>query len=606
MNEKQITNIACYRFAMLGDLKSLRSDLLKKCLDLGLKGTILLSPEGINCFLAGRDNAIQELLTLLRAIPGLADMEAKFSYSAKQPFRRIRVRIKKEIIPFGVPEITPQKRTSARISPNELKEYLDQGKEMVLLDVRNDFEIRVGTFKGALPIGVSNFRDFPKAAQQLSADLKDRPLVMFCTGGIRCEKAGPYLESQGFKDVLQLDGGILKYFEECGKAHFEGNCFVFDQRVGLDPALEESPETQCYACSTPLNEKDQQDDRYVPSVSCPYCYRSPEEVIKARVEKTQRRLDLTKDPLPGSKPYSSLRPLSIPGSFDRGYLIDALVSVLKPHSREHCLKELERGSFVDGDGQRLDPNRVVRGGERFYHSRPHETEPAVNPAIKVLYEDEAILIIDKPAPLPVHPGGRFNRNTLKYLLNQALAPIYLRPCHRLDANTTGLMVVAKNRHFAKLIQGEFEAGTVEKEYHAVLHGHPTEVQFRCTMPISDHSSDVGSRDVVAQGLDSETWFRVLKLQPAGTSLVKVRPLTGRTNQIRVHAWHLGFPILGDPLYLPDKKLGTVQTLRPTDHRMMLHASRLTFTHPVSRERVTFESRPDFVIVETWDRIYDLH
>jgi UPF0176 protein len=175
----------------------------------------------------------------LRAMPGLADLAPKESHSAAQPFRRMLVKIKREIIAFGVAGIDPARRPSRKLAARTLKQWLDEGRPVTLLDTRNDYEVRQGTFRGAVTPPIARFREFPAAAQKLPAEMKERPIVMFCTGGVRCEKAGPYLESIGFKDVHQLDGGILKYFEECGSAHYEGECFVFDEREGVDPALRE-------------------------------------------------------------------------------------------------------------------------------------------------------------------------------------------------------------------------------------------------------------------------------------------------------------------------------------------------------------------------------
>ena len=157
---------------------------------------------------------------------------------------------------------------------------------VTLLDTRNDYEVKLGTFKNALPIGVDHFREFPDAVRKLPPAMKEQAIVMFCTGGIRCEKAGPFMEREGFKNIFQLDGGILKYFEECGGAHYDGECFVFDQRVGLDPSLQETESTQCFRCQTPLSEADQEDQRYVPGQSCPYCFKTPAEQMALTI--TQR------------------------------------------------------------------------------------------------------------------------------------------------------------------------------------------------------------------------------------------------------------------------------------------------------------------------------
>lgn len=236
--EAEVTNIAGYKFANLVGLKELRAELKDRCKDWNLKGTILLSPEGINLFLAGGAAGIAALLKRLREIPGLAELEVKTSLSEDPPFNRMLVRIKKEIISFGVAGVDPARRTSPKLSASELKQWLDEGRPVTLLDTRNDYEIRLGTFRGALLPGIRTFRQFPEAVAKLPEELKTQPVVMFCTGGIRCEKAALSLRADGMENVLQLDGGILGYFEQVGGAGYDGRCFVFDERVALDAALQ--------------------------------------------------------------------------------------------------------------------------------------------------------------------------------------------------------------------------------------------------------------------------------------------------------------------------------------------------------------------------------
>ncbi len=265
------TNIAAYQFATLTELPALRADLLDQCRTDAMRGTILLSPEGINLFVAAERPAIDRLLARLRAIEGLAELTPKFSESDHQPFTRMLVRLKREIIAFGVAGIDPATHTSPRIAPTELKRWLDEGRPVTLLDTRNTFEGDLGTFEGAHRLDLDNFRDFPQVAATLPDELKDQPVVTFCTGGIRCEKAAPYLEKLGFQNVLQLAGGILKYFEECGHAHYEGECFVFDKRVAVDSSLRETGAALCFACQMPVTVAQQLDPRYIPTISCPHC-----------------------------------------------------------------------------------------------------------------------------------------------------------------------------------------------------------------------------------------------------------------------------------------------------------------------------------------------
>jgi len=267
-----ILNAAAYKFIKLGDLPPLRETLRELCRQEGLKGSILLTPEGINLFVAGAHRSVGVLLERLRAIPGLENLEAKLSGSEEQPFNRMLVKIKREIITFGIAGINPEIRSSAKITPKALKTWLDEGRDVTLLDTRNDYEIKLGTFSGAKVLGIGHFREFPEAVGRLPDSLKEAPVVMFCTGGIRCEKAGPFMEKEGFRNILQLEGGILKYFEECGGAHFNGECFVFDKRVGLDADLNETGSQLCFACQMPLTPEELKDPRYSYEVSCPSCH----------------------------------------------------------------------------------------------------------------------------------------------------------------------------------------------------------------------------------------------------------------------------------------------------------------------------------------------
>jgi UPF0176 protein len=227
--------------------------------------------------LAGTEGNINAFIGYFNENPlfqplGLANLTYKKSWSESQPFNRMLVKLKQEIIPLGLPEIQPSQHTAPALPPQLLKQWLDEGMEFTLLDTRNDYEIRLGTFEKATVLDLQHFRDFPSAcAAQLPAETKQKPLVMFCTGGIRCEKASVALEQQGYNQVYQLEGGILNYFEQCGSAHYSGDCFVFDKRVALNPSLEETEATLCYCCLNPLSVAEQQSPDYVVEVSCPYC-----------------------------------------------------------------------------------------------------------------------------------------------------------------------------------------------------------------------------------------------------------------------------------------------------------------------------------------------
>jgi UPF0176 protein len=583
------TNIAAYKFASLTDLKPLRDNLLSFCKARSLRGTILLSTEGVNLFVAGPPKAIDELVEELHGVAGLEDLTPKYSDSAAQPFTRMIVRIKKEIIAFGVEGINPALRTSPKLKAETLKQWLDEGRPVTLLDTRNDYEVKLGTFRGARVLDIGHFRQFPDAVRELPEEMKDQPIVMFCTGGIRCEKAGPYMEREGFRSIFQLDGGILKYFEECGGAHYDGECFVFDQRVGVDPGLRETDSTQCYVCQTPLDTDDQADERYVPNVSCPHCHgRDALRAMELRAQRDAAFLALH-EVLPGAEPYENRRPLKVPATHDGKTLIELLTDVFAHIPREEWETTCAAGRFVDGMGNTLTASSIVRAGERCFHLEPQTVEPPVDARVRIVYEDEAIIVLDKPAPLPIHPCGRYNRNTLQYLLDAVYTPMKPRPAHRLDVNTTGLVVCSRTRHFARNLQPQFEAGTVKKTYLAEVAGSPVEDTFVCDASITSKPGEIGSRTTdETLGQPARTEFRVLERRTS-TTLLEVRPLTGRTNQIRVHLWQLGLPICGDPAYQAGGNLGEAMSLRPEDPPMHLHALRLEFRHPQTNTMVTYET-----------------
>lgn len=245
MSLDPVLNIAFYRFLEISNLQEMRVYFKELCAKHGLRGTMLLSPEGINAYMAGPIADVRAFQAFLEQDPRWAGLDYKESYSPIIPSRRLLVKIKTAIIPSGDPELEMSRELAPRISAQELKQWLDEKREFHLLDTRNDYEIKEGTFEGAIDLELKNFRQFPEKLrestnqQSNSKQLNpDKPLVMFCTGGIRCEKASLMAQKAGFKEVYQLDGGILKYFEECGDAHYRGGCYVFDQRVAVDPNLQ--------------------------------------------------------------------------------------------------------------------------------------------------------------------------------------------------------------------------------------------------------------------------------------------------------------------------------------------------------------------------------
>jgi len=249
-----ILNIAGYQFIALSDLSERRSALLEKTNSLQLKGTILLSSEGINLSLAGLPENIATFIHFLQSEKIFAEMTFRESYSDFQPFKHMRVKIKQEIITLRQPDISPENQTAPEISPKEFKKWLDEKRDITVLDTRNDYEVEFGTFKNAQNLYLEDFGEFPAAMDQVS---REKPVVMFCTGGIRCEKAALVMLKAGYSNVYQLQGGILNYFAEVGAEHYEGECFVFDQRVAVDASLEPTGTQQCLICQGPMTRKSQ-------------------------------------------------------------------------------------------------------------------------------------------------------------------------------------------------------------------------------------------------------------------------------------------------------------------------------------------------------------
>ena len=312
----------------------------------------------------------------------------------------------------------------------------------------------------------------------------------------------------------------------------------------------------------------------------------------------QAKLDALVDPLPGSVPYDNRRPFTVPGEYD-GATLGAALSAVFPHlSREHWQAIVDEQRLVDSAEQPVVLERVVRAGEYYAQLKPAMTEPAVNARVRLLYEDEAIVVLSKPAPLPMHPGGRFKRNTLDYFLTQIYVPHHPRPAHRLDANTSGLVVCSRTRRIAGRLQPQFTEGKVEKTYLARVHGRPAEKFFTCEAAIGDESGPGGNRSInPVNGRAARTQFKIITYRESDdTTVLEAKPLTGRTHQIRLHLQHLGHPVVGDLLYgRSPAKEGGPGTLPVDAPPLCLHSWKLSFAHPLTGAHVDFEDeKPNWV------------
>ena len=291
----QIVVCAIYKFVTLENYQALRLPLHQVMEAHHLRGTLLLASEGINGTIAGSRLAVDALLDWLRNDPRLADIDHKESQTDTMPFNRAKVKLKKEIVTMGVEGIDPKRVVGTYVSPkNWNKLILDP--EVLLVDTRNDYEFKVGTFKNAINPNTISFREFPQYVKDHLDPEKHKKVAMFCTGGIRCEKSTAFLKEQGFEEVYHLKGGILKYLEEvpAQETLWEGECFVFDERVTVNLQLEKGRYDQCNACRLPITEADKASDKYQQGVSCPHCYDKITPDQKTRFMEREKQMDLAR------------------------------------------------------------------------------------------------------------------------------------------------------------------------------------------------------------------------------------------------------------------------------------------------------------------------
>ena len=290
---------ALYKFVSLPDYKALQAPILAECQKHNIKGTLLLAEEGINGTIAGLPDDVRKVLDYLRQDPifkhRFADLEHKESYANEHPFYRMKVKLKKEIVTMGVPSVNPNNTVGTYVKPEDWNALISD-PDVVVLDTRNDYEVHIGTFKGAVDPKTTTFREFPKFVEQNLDKTRHKKVAMFCTGGIRCEKASSFMKEQGFEEVYHLQGGILKYLETVPEAQslWQGECFVFDQRVAVKHGLEVGDYDQCYACRMPLSQEEMQSPQYVAGISCPHCYDKTSEEKRAALTERQKQVALAK------------------------------------------------------------------------------------------------------------------------------------------------------------------------------------------------------------------------------------------------------------------------------------------------------------------------
>ena len=287
---------ALYKFVSLPDFEALREPLLQTLLDNGVKGTLLIAEEGINGTVSGSRAGIDGLLTWLKADPRFVDIDHKESYCDEQPFYRSKVKLKKEIVTLGVPGVDPNQLVGTYVEPQDWNALIAD-PEVLVIDTRNDYEVAIGTFERAIDPKTKSFREFPEYVEAHFDPAKHKKVAMFCTGGIRCEKASSYMLGAGYAEVFHLKGGILKYLEEVPQeqSKWQGDCFVFDNRVTVRHDLSEGDYDQCHACRTPVSVADRQSEFFTPGVSCPHCWDSLPEKTRAGARERQRQIELAKE-----------------------------------------------------------------------------------------------------------------------------------------------------------------------------------------------------------------------------------------------------------------------------------------------------------------------
>jgi UPF0176 protein len=288
---------ALYKFVRLDDFEELKPKYLNEMNRLEVKGSLLLATEGINGTIAGAREPLNQFLDFLKSDPRLQDLTHKESYALEEPFHRAKVNLKREIVTMGVPDVNPNKVVGTYVPPKEWNDLISD-PDTILIDTRNDYEYRIGTFQGAINPETTSFREFPQWLEDRHEELSQKPkIAMFCTGGIRCEKATSYLKDRGFDEVYHLQGGILKYLEEIKEPEslWDGECFVFDERVSVRHQLAPGEYDLCHGCRSPITEEEKQSAHYEPGVCCPHCFDKLTEDRKASFRERQKQIKLAEE-----------------------------------------------------------------------------------------------------------------------------------------------------------------------------------------------------------------------------------------------------------------------------------------------------------------------
>ncbi len=328
----QVVVAALYKFVRLEDYEAIRQPLLDTMLSNNIKGTLLLANEGINGTIAGDRKGVDKLLAWLKSDPRLTDLDHKESFDTEMPFYRTKVKLKKEIVTMGVEGIDPNQSVGTYVAPKDWNQLIAD-PNVTVIDTRNNYEVEIGTFKNAVNPNTETFREFPQYVKANLDPNANKKVAMFCTGGIRCEKSTAYLKEQGFKEVYHLKGGILKYLEEIPEKDslWQGDCFVFDNRVAVNHTLEKGNYDQCHACRLPITKKDMQSDKYVKGVSCPFCFDKHTAKQQQRFMEREKQVQLAK-----CRGETHIGADAIKAHEKHRYLKQRKRELQKQHNADHC------------------------------------------------------------------------------------------------------------------------------------------------------------------------------------------------------------------------------------------------------------------------------
>lgn len=297
MSNPKIVIAALYKFCAFPDFENYRQVILDTLIQNNVKGTLLIAHEGINGTIAGPREGIDAVLAMLKTIPAIGgEIKHKESYADENPFYRSRVKLKKEIVTMGVTDIDPRKDVGTYVKPKDWNALISD-PEVLLIDTRNEYEVQIGTFKNAINPHTDTFREFPEYVQKHLDKNIHKKVAMFCTGGIRCEKSTAYLKQQGFDEVYHLEGGVLQYFEDVAPedSMWDGECFVFDNRVSVTKTLEPGQYDQCFACRMPITEEDKQSPQYIKGESCPHCFDKKTKAQRERYHEREKQAELARE-----------------------------------------------------------------------------------------------------------------------------------------------------------------------------------------------------------------------------------------------------------------------------------------------------------------------